>query len=69
MSHGVLSPHWDWRNIKAGLNEADAALLQTSFFRSEAVVEINRDAYYGAAGKRAMMPRPLCSSSYTITSV
>lgn len=68
MSHGFLSPHWDWRNIKAGLNEADAALLQTSFFRSEALGEINRDAYYGAAGKSAIMPRPLCrSTSYTIT--
>lgn len=59
MSHGVLSPHWGWRNIRVGLDEEHAALLQTTFFRSEAFVEIHRDAYYGAAGKRAVMRHQL----------
>lgn len=59
MSHGVVSPRWDWRNIKLGLDEEQAALLQNTIFRSEALVEMYRDVYYGAAGKGAVTPHQL----------
>lgn len=56
MSHGALSPQWGWRNIRLGLDEEQAARLQTTFFRSEALVECYRDVYYGAAGTPQWLP-------------